>query len=349
LGYNVIDNRIVGFRTLVPWAGYCEQQHEVRWEISMGKLISKMVLVVGIVTLVSLAGCDLVAPPGGFWVTRASMPTARWAATAVANGIIYAISGVYGPYPPNYVTTVEAYNPATDTWSTRAPIPAACLGSASTVNGVIYVIGGATDGGYTNAVQAYDPVGDAWTTRATMPTTRQALTIAVNDLIYAIGGGNGAVRLDTVEVYNPSIDIWTTKTSMPAPSEVFGIASGNGVIYVIGGAADTGLENYASSVYAYNIASDSWSTRTSMPTARYTAIAVINGVFYAIGGQNANGVLSMTEAYNPAKDTWSAKPSMPTARLLSLGQLPTIQGIAYAIGGYATSSTAVGTVEAFAP
>ena len=69
------------------------------------------------------------------------MPTARVLLTAaVVDGIIYAIGGNDGT---SYVTTVEAYNPATNTWTAVAPMPAvrAYLG-ADAINGVLYVVGG---------------------------------------------------------------------------------------------------------------------------------------------------------------------------------------------------------------
>lgn len=70
------------------------------------------------------------------WATKSPMPTARYgAAAAVVNGIIYVIGGYNG----NYLATVEAYNPMSDTWSTTpATMPAAHYAmTAAAVNGKV--------------------------------------------------------------------------------------------------------------------------------------------------------------------------------------------------------------------
>jgi N-acetylneuraminic acid mutarotase len=61
----------------------------------------------------------------------------------VVNGKIYAIGGAltYPGGPP--LSTVEEYDPATDTWTRKADMPTArAYLSTSAVNGKIYAIGG---------------------------------------------------------------------------------------------------------------------------------------------------------------------------------------------------------------
>src|SRR5689334_19119241 len=105
---------------------------------------NSLIKMVGCLIIVAmLMGLNLVPvfAAGDTWVTKASMPTARWALGAAAvNGKIYAIggrtsSGVTG--------AVEEYNPTTNTWSTKANMPTARghIG-AEVVDGKIYVIGG---------------------------------------------------------------------------------------------------------------------------------------------------------------------------------------------------------------
>ena len=58
----------------------------------------------------------------------------------VINGIIYVAGGNNGTAA---VTTLEAYDPATNTWSTRAPMPTARVAAVGVVSaGRLYVIGG---------------------------------------------------------------------------------------------------------------------------------------------------------------------------------------------------------------
>jgi hypothetical protein len=56
------------------------------------------------------------------WAPRTPMPTARtWLTSSVVNGIIYVIGGYNGAY----LSTNEAYDPATNTWTTKASMPTA--------------------------------------------------------------------------------------------------------------------------------------------------------------------------------------------------------------------------------
>jgi N-acetylneuraminic acid mutarotase len=134
------------------------------------------------------------------WTTKANMPTARLLlSTSMVNGKIYVIGGESrGAAALHGMSTVEEYDPATDTWTTKVAMPTARHGpSTSVVNGKIYAIGG-TPGGVpcdgagvfsTVEVEEYDPATDTWTRKADMPKARMHFsTSAVDGKIYAIGG-----------------------------------------------------------------------------------------------------------------------------------------------------------------
>jgi hypothetical protein len=103
-----------------------------------------------------------------------------------------------GPFFATY-STVEAYDPATNTWSTKASMPAPLADmSAAVVGGLIYVAGGeypgTVPGGpvYHSEVYAYNPFTDTWATKASMPRARDELgVVAIGATLYAIGGGLG--------------------------------------------------------------------------------------------------------------------------------------------------------------
>ncbi|HCO97053.1 MAG TPA: hypothetical protein DIU00_24455 [Phycisphaerales bacterium] len=102
------------------------------------------------------------------------------------------------------MSTVEAYDPATDVWTRKASMPTAKqFLSSSVVNGKIYAIGGCGDPYSSNpyaTVHSYDPATDSWTKMADMlPTARKFhATCAVDGKIYAIGGSS-------VTAFNSSI------------------------------------------------------------------------------------------------------------------------------------------------
>jgi len=108
------------------------------------------------------------------------------------------------------ISTVEAYDPATDTWTQKADMPTARgYLSTSVVNGKIYAIGGTPGswGEMLSTVEEYDPVTDTWTTKDDMPTARCMLSTSVVDWkIYAIGGNVQYwpwTVTSKVEEYNP--------------------------------------------------------------------------------------------------------------------------------------------------
>jgi hypothetical protein len=65
--------------------------------------------------------------------------------------------------------------------------------------------------------------------------------------------------------------------------------------------------------------------------AKNLAAGSLNGLIYAVGGDNDFNVFSSNQAYDPATDTWTIKASMPTPRnFLAVG---VVNDILYAIGG----------------
>ena len=182
------------------------------------------------------------------WTRKADMPTARSSlCTCAVNGKIYAIGGYKSDHLNGnlvFFSTVEEYDPATDTWTKKADMPtkrALRSSSACLVDGQIYVIGGEVgdNNGFDrlSSVEQYDPIADKWTQKANMPTARVASTAAVNGRIYAIGGHEGRIDqvLATVEEYDPITDSWTKKNDMPTARASLSTCAVNGKIYAIGG------------------------------------------------------------------------------------------------------------------
>jgi len=239
----------------------------------------------GIPTGFMITGTTPVAPPGytlsgsfsagNLWAPMAPMPTApRGFAAAAVNGKIYAIGG-YDPSNRNAsLSTVEVYDPATNTWRSSTEPPG-------------------TPGA-----------------PAPMPTARGFLAAAaVNGKIYAIGGDDGNI-VNTVEVYDPATNTWRSSTEPPGtpgapapmPTAQFKLAAAavNGKIYAIGGVAGNALQT----VEVYDPSSNSWSTAAGMLTARYgLAAADANGLIYAVGGENLSGV--STEQYSPPRTIYT--------------------------------------------
>jgi len=172
------------------------------------------------------------------------MPTRRfWFSTSVVDGIIYVIGGKPGLGDGSpHLSTVEAYDPTTDTWTPKADMPTRrSFSSTCVVDGKIYVIGGAMPG--KSAVEAYDPMTDTWTRKAPMPTARYLLGASfVGRKIYALGGYlhsiNGPIY-STLEVYDPQTDTWTKGVDIPLATAGMSTSVVGGKIYTMGGTLAT--------------------------------------------------------------------------------------------------------------
>jgi hypothetical protein len=167
------------------------------------------------------------------------MPTARGCGVATSvNGKIYAIGGTNAAGV--ILSTVEEYDPATDTWTTKANMPTArfALGVVTANNGKIYAIGGVNS----LAVEEYDPATNTWIIKANMTVSRWSIGIAAsgNGKIYVIGGqGRGGEMAE----YDPGTDTWAMKASMPLGERILaaGATSNAGKIYAIGGHTSAGV------------------------------------------------------------------------------------------------------------
>ncbi|MBI2428454.1 MAG: choice-of-anchor D domain-containing protein, partial [Ignavibacteriales bacterium] len=271
------------------------------------------------------------------WITRAEMKTSRGQHGVVAhpNGKIY----VFGGYnnTSGVLSTLEIYDPGSDSWSYGAPLPDANRGMSFAIdnNGFIYSIGGIISASY-----RYNPLTDNWSTIASMPVPiwEGAAVKGYDGRIYVFGGERA---LTSVQIYNPASNSWTTGSPMPTGRCQLGAVEGpGGFIYAIGGGPDgTGNTNVAyGTVEVYDPKTNSWSTSMPMTTPRrqFGACYSPDGMIYTIGGKTRYGnnefpFFDAVEKYDPLTNTWSKADSLP----LALGELRAAVsgGFIHAIGG----------------
>ena len=303
------------------------------------------------------------------WTRKADMPTARTGfATSVVNGKVFAIGGNIqlerGEFGDLSASTVEMYDPETDTWEQKANMPTARSGvSVSVVDGKIYAIGGSkvktiqVPRGFNSeseelaTVEMYDPATDTWTQKADMPTRKKTMTCVVDGKIYAIGGWlttNEKPHLETVEVYDPATDTWAKAQSMNCARCSAAIGVVNGEIYAIGGLGSSPIQEqsdlYLSSVEVFNPKTNQWQEGTEMsaPKALHTA-SVIDGKIYVIGGyftkDNEFKKLSTIEIYDPTTDHWTQDQDLPMGKWGHKTEV--IDGQVYIFGGGPATSVQV--------
>ena len=173
-------------------------------------------------------------PVNDSWKALAPMPTKRGAAVAATvAGKMYVIGGattapgatnpsIHPTVAQRVLSTVEEYDPQTNTWRTRDPMPTPRNHTAAgVVDGKIYVIGGRIGAAFIAAssdlanVEAYDPAADTWgRPLAKMPTARSGLDVGVyKGRIYVAGGENQDFFQHTAyhafEAYDPATNTWS--------------------------------------------------------------------------------------------------------------------------------------------
>ncbi len=293
----------------------------------------------------------------GTWIPKTPIPTPRHGlAVGVVNGILYAVGGQIahtgvGGYT-EFLSTVEAYDPSTNSWTTKASMPTPRGGlTVGVVDGILYALGGY--GSQTkptlDTMDAYDPVRNTWTAEASMPTARGGVAVGVaRGKLYAVGGwGTTTGPTGLVEAYDPLTNRWTVKAPMPSPRVALGVGVVNGILYAVGGACcNPGHgSRILGTVEAYDPATNTWTTKAPMPTPRYyLAVGVANEILYVVGGHKGSGgnaptttetgyatTVGVVEAYDPSKNVWTAKAPLPgNTNFVSLGS---VNGILYAVGG----------------
>ena len=300
---------------------------------------------------------------GGQWKKKADMPTARAdVAASVVNGMIYAFGGRDDAEGiDRRLTTVEIYNPATDTWKKGADMPAPRSQFATAVvGGKIYLFGGFSFVDRRGkliektmaVVDVYDPAADAWEQKGKAITARTRMAAAaLNGKVYITGGfrntGGGA---DHLEIYDPATDTWQNGAKLIEARWLLTSAAVSGKVYVIGGFRKENI--LLDVVEEYDPATNKWSKKADLPNPRQElshSSPVVDGKIYVMGGNDLGQTFHSVDIYDPATDTWEKGKRLPEAK----DSLATVQvkGKIYAIGG--TSLLAGGkmlaTVAEFTP
>lgn len=152
-------------------------------------------------------------PANNSWSTVAAVPTRRMSLAAAAAACppgqsgtcVYAVGGLNSA---NYSSTVESYNPATNSWSPVASLPGARMDIAMAAttcppgqNGTcLYAVGGFNQNGNLGTVQSYNPASNLWTDLPPLPTPRSGAAAAAmpcpvgvaGNCVYTSGGFTGA-------------------------------------------------------------------------------------------------------------------------------------------------------------
>lgn len=140
---------------------------------------------------------EIYDPGSDSWSTGAPMATKRDnPGSAALDGKFYVFGGrtrAGGVELDPTLSSVEMYDPATNTWTDRAPMPNGRRTMVvGTLNGRAQVMGGEKTplGGSFEQNEEYDPVTDTWRTLNRMTTPRHgAAAGTIGSTVYVVGGG----------------------------------------------------------------------------------------------------------------------------------------------------------------
>lgn len=160
---------------------------------------------------------DVFDPVAGTWTIKSPMPTPRLGAfSAVVNGKLYVAGGISENVPQGTIySTLEIYDPATDTWAAGTSMPNPEYdGQGAEANGFFYIAGGVTgivnnEEVFTNAAYAYNPGSDNWSSVTPIPVVGGVagsnVLANINGRLYLVGGLNSSAVLSSIEVFTPSM------------------------------------------------------------------------------------------------------------------------------------------------
>lgn len=269
---------------------------------AFGVIKGKVYVVSGATTSAIVTNNEVYDVAKNTWATAAPIPTARYVpASAVVENILYVIGGCNSACGGGggALTTVEAYNPTTNTWSEESPIPIA-IDSVYAVESknIIYVVGGYVQGsGRVATLYSYTPATNTWAQLASMNVGRSnPATGYLGGIIVAGGLGNGGVTGDN-ELYNVAKNTWKTLPAMPTAvsAPCFGTISGK--FYVASGTANNSSPDSIVQAYTGGTTKSWTSDLATIPQGTVApASAVLKGQLYCIGGANT-GALFASDVY----------------------------------------------------
>ena len=226
------------------------------------------------------------------------------AASAVTDGqYIYLLNGYNG----SPLARLQRYDPSTDSYTTLATPPTATANQAVVyLNGKIYRIAGGAVGGETATVDVYTVSTDTWAPPGTVAAYPQALSyllaVTANGYIYAGGGGGSTLATLTTKTYryDPAANTWDDgAVSDFRQAHYAGSSSILNGRWIVAGGYDVDYQ-IDKNVEALDLSqpSGSWVGLPWMPAWRFlTSGAVVNSVFYLIGGFGATTSMAAEVQY----------------------------------------------------
>ena len=224
----------------------------------------------------------------------------------------------------------------------------------------IFSLGGFVNG-YTETTQRFDVLDTktlTFTTLTSLPgaPTHEA-TATDGTYIYAAGGQFGAERstdlTDRVWRYDIARNTWQAFGKLPAIHTAGQLVYLAGKLHYIGGDGANRVQAQTTHwVLDLTRKNARWTNAAPMPTPvdHFGALA-LNGVIYAVGGDDSHGISYLTSktlyAYDPAVDRWAQLPSLPTPVSHAEAAIFDDSGNLFVVGGQGNAQQLTDNVYVF--
>jgi N-acetylneuraminic acid mutarotase len=266
-------------------------------------------------------------PPQGRWDTLAPIPALPrfYGGMAAARGRLFMIGGVAPNKFDNGAerTTVQAYDPASNTWEAIAPLPTpVIMPNVAGVGDQLYVLGAmdVTD------TFTYDFDTRAWVARKPLPVARGpgGAVVGVWHTTVLLAGGavhgqsandlNTGMRQSSLLAYETTTDSWTTLPDLPiAVGYALGAVT-NDQLWVMGGSTDFSRTDQ---VLAYDMNMKKWFAEGVKLPAKISsgAAAVIRGrIFMPSGLEGVSAALKEETLVFDPPAAFASVAAIPTPR-----------------------------------
>lgn len=257
-------------------------------------------------------------PAGAMVVPRRHF--GRDAAAKLPDGRVLVVGG-YVPNGSGPLSSIEIYDPTTNTWSAGPPMRLARAGHTTTSlpDGRVLVVGGFS--GYAvdrPEAEVYDPATNTWSDAGAMLRARadHTATLLANGKVLVSGGDWGGDVTSTSELFDPATNTWSGSANMGRyHMEHSALRLGDGTVFLTGGVRSSSTRLISE---RYDPVSNSWSDTGACTIDRHTSTVTLlpDGEVLVAGGDDFGGhSTAAVELFHPATNTFERIASMAAGRL----------------------------------
>ncbi|XP_071453237.1 kelch-like protein 5 [Hetaerina americana] len=240
-------------------------------------------------------------------------------------GKVYAVGGM-DAYKGE--TSIECYDPRSNTWSHIARMPGRRLQfGVALMEGVLHPKGSSSSSNQSSATSS-NANGSTTSTGGCASGTGSG----GKRWLYVVGGRDNFKTLNTVEAFDLDSNVVVTLPPMSTHRHGLGVGVLGGALYGVGGHDGW---SYLNTVERWDPVGRQWSYVAPMATQRSTVgVAVLHGKLYAVGGRDGSSCLRSVERFDAYVNRWCSVAPLARRRGGVVAVAAPEHGAIYALGGH---------------